>query len=174
MIGELNYELAVIVSLHTLKTPTNYPHVHPCFWHKWNTAGQTSEMCWKTVKGEMYSLGSPKALTQFLYQRLSLPFFGDVGEQLSENTNANNTASKQGSQNSKDVNFPLESFLNKSQFFWSLQSPAWTYSLWTKAGNWRGHILWSRITHFIMVLKSSELMPLSGSDRRLMMSGSRL
>lgn len=37
----------------------------------------------------MYSLGSPKALTQFLYQRLSLPFFGDVGEQLPENTHTN-------------------------------------------------------------------------------------
>ena len=34
----------------------------------------------------MYSLGSSEALTQFLYQRLSLSFFGDVGEQLSENT----------------------------------------------------------------------------------------
>lgn len=34
----------------------------------------------------MYSLGSPKALTQFLYQRLCLPFFGDVGEKLSVNT----------------------------------------------------------------------------------------
>lgn len=31
----------------------------------------------------MYSLGSPKTLTQFLYQRLGLPFFCDVGEQLS-------------------------------------------------------------------------------------------
>lgn len=29
-------------------------------------------------------------------------------------------------------------------------------------------------THFMMVLKSSEVIPLSGSDSRLMMSGSRL
>lgn len=33
----------------------------------------------------MYSLCSPKALAEFLYQRLSLSFFSDVGEQLSEN-----------------------------------------------------------------------------------------
>lgn len=32
----------------------------------------------------------------------------------------------------------------------------------------------SDATHFMMVLKSSALMPLSGSDSRLMMSGSRL
>lgn len=58
---------------------------------------------------EIYSLGSPKALAQFLYQRLSLPFFGDVGEQLSESTQANNTAFKHGSQNSKDVNISPQS-----------------------------------------------------------------
>lgn len=40
----------------------------------------------RTEEVGMHSLGSPKALTQFLYQRLSLPFFSDVGEELSENT----------------------------------------------------------------------------------------
>lgn len=37
-------------------------------------------------KEEMYSLGSSEALTQFLDQRLGLPFFSDVREELSENT----------------------------------------------------------------------------------------
>lgn len=41
----------------------------------------------------MYSLSSSEALTQLLYQRLSLPFFGDVGEQLPENTHK--TSNKQ-------------------------------------------------------------------------------
>ncbi len=37
-------------------------------------------------EAEMHSLSSSEALTQLLYQRLCLPFFGDVGEQLPENT----------------------------------------------------------------------------------------
>lgn len=39
------------------------------------------------MEEEMHSLCSPKALTQFLYERLGLPFFGDVGEQLPEHMN---------------------------------------------------------------------------------------
>lgn len=59
----------------------------------------------------MYSLGSSEALTQFFYQGLGLPFFGDVGEQLSENkkthTKKHITASKQSPLNSKIVDFLL-------------------------------------------------------------------
>ncbi len=72
---------------------------------------------------EIYSLGSPKTLTQFLYQRLSLSFFGDVGEELSENTHTH-TVSQQSSQNSKVVNCTLKNFSNKSRFDPSLPSPA--------------------------------------------------
>lgn len=39
---------------------------------------------WRKLK--VYSLGSSEALTHFLHQRFSLPFFGDVGEQLSKHT----------------------------------------------------------------------------------------
>lgn len=93
--GELNCELAIIViSCHTLKTPNNYPYIRTCIRtdseknkeqrEKKQTnpptkdAGQRCDE--KTKKVEIYSLGSSKALTQFLYQRLRLPFFGDVGE----------------------------------------------------------------------------------------------
>lgn len=45
----------------------------------------------------MYSLGSPEALTQFLYQRLRLPLFGDVREQLPERTHTKETEVEQSS-----------------------------------------------------------------------------
>lgn len=91
----MNCELALIVdlSLHALKTPTNFPRIHPPACtnemlqdrftneQKKPTKMQVRGVKMKRKKEvEMYSLGSPKALTQFLYQRLSLPFFGDVRE----------------------------------------------------------------------------------------------
>lgn len=59
---------------------------------------------------EIYSLGSPKALTQLLYQRLCLPLLGDVGEQLPENTH--NTSSTQCS----EAELYTFSMTNESQF----------------------------------------------------------
>lgn len=101
----------------------------------------------------MYSLGSSEALTQFLDQRLGLPFFSDVREELSENT-------------TKHLNKALKIFkflTFSSKSFLTNLSPAQC-----------GQRQKSHAAHFMMVLKSSEVMPLSGSDRRLMMSGSRL
>lgn len=99
----------------------------------------------------MYSLSSPKALTQFFYQRLCLSFFSDVGEQLSVETHTYFTASEQTFQIAKLCHDLGITSMDKCNT-WKKTCP----------------------THFIIVLKSSELMPLSGSDRRLMMSGRRL
>lgn len=79
---------------------------------------------------EMYLLGSPKTLTQFLYQRLSLPFFCDVGEQLSENARTTPHLNN-------DLKIAkLSNFLNSEPIDSCTVS---THPLWTNAANERRH-----------------------------------
>lgn len=100
----------------------NYPRIVSFILNKWSTAGQTEKWAakhkekkyttrdagqrceddkqktkQKNKEVEMYSLGSSKALTQFLDQRLCLSFFSDVREELSENTQ--HKTSEQSTQN---------------------------------------------------------------------------
>lgn len=66
----------------------------------------------------MYSLGSPKTLTEFLYQRLCLSFFCDVGEQLPAKHISRSLAPL----------FVLNSVLNKSL---CLETVHFEHLLWT-------------------------------------------
>lgn len=180
----VNKDVRVYVIGHSLKTPSNYPRVHPCVWWtneilqdglkrkkkekmqvrgvRMRRKGGGDVLTWQFWSADTVSLPGTRSAFLWWCRRIAVW------------KKKHSTTSKQSPLNSKTVDFLL---LLKQVTICPEDAECcsvWTNPLHAKAANGTRHVLKSHPTHFMMVLKSSEGMPLSGSDRRLMMSGSRL